>query len=76
MPKISIEYEVEDAQEILSTTETLVNRISWVLENKPPSKPNELRLLELRLAQLARISLTTRIALNERAKANVVNINK
>jgi hypothetical protein len=70
MSKVSIELDVEDVQEVLTTVETVVGKIFWVLENNPPKQSEKLQLLNLRLLQLQRASLKFRSALNERAKAN------
>ena len=71
MPKITIELEVEDAQELASSAERLSNNIDWVLENKPP-KQSQSVAMDLRSKQLIRAATTIKIYLNDRALANTV----
>jgi hypothetical protein len=68
--KIKIELEVSDVQEMLSTIETTMGKIQWVIENNPPRKPNQLQLLQLRLLQLTRTSVILKRDLNARALEN------
>jgi hypothetical protein len=71
MPKITIELEVEDAQELASSAERLSSNIDWVLENKPP-KQSQIAAMDLRSKQLIRAATTIKIYLNDRALANTV----
>jgi hypothetical protein len=70
MPKISIELEVSDAQEVASTLRTTVKKIDWVLDNKPPSKPGASADLDSRAQQLTKIAEQIETMLHDRARAN------
>lgn len=66
MPKMSIEMEVYDFQEISSTLKTTARRIDWVLENKPPKRPGEAEALDTRAKHLTLISTLIDTELNKR----------
>lgn len=76
MPKISVEFEVVQAQELASTAKTAANRIGWVLENNRPTKKGAAEDLVTRLELLTRAATAIDAALNQRAlaNANVVKI--
>jgi hypothetical protein len=70
MPKVTIEFEVEQAQELASTAKIQVKRIAWVLENNPPTKKGAAEDLVTRLEQLTKATTAIDAALNQRALAN------
>jgi hypothetical protein len=70
MSKITIELEVEQAQELASTVRTTVKKIDWVLENTPPKKPGQAKDLDARAKLLTLAANTIEEALNARALAN------
>jgi hypothetical protein len=74
MPKIALELDVPDAQELASTLRIKVKQIDWVLENKPPRKQGEAQDLDIRAKRLTIIANDIEIALHERALNNVVAI--
>lgn len=75
MAKITVEMEIEDAQELASTAETMVNRIDWTLENRPP-KASQQASMDMRAKQLTRAANAIKKALSERAKENVIRMTK
>lgn len=68
--KISIELNVDVAQEVHYSLESLLKKIDWVLENQPPRKPSQLEALQIRRELLERASLNFKDALNNRALEN------
>jgi hypothetical protein len=74
MAKITIEFEVAEAQEIASTLRTVVSKIDWTLENKPPQKRGALQDLDDRAKLLTIAATTIETALHQRALGNVVKI--
>lgn len=70
MPVINIELEVVDAQEVASSLRTIVNKIDWILENKPPTKLGEANRLDLRAKQLTIVAQNIETCLHQRALNN------
>jgi len=70
MPKIRIELEVIDAQEIASTLNSTVKKIDWVLENNPPRKVDEVKRLDVRGQRLTLIATLIETLLYEQVKGN------
>jgi hypothetical protein len=65
---VTVELNVDQAQELLGTAETKVKQIDWVLENKPPKEADKAKL-DTRAKLLTLAATVLRTALNERAKA-------
>jgi hypothetical protein len=64
---ISIEMDVADAQEILYSSETMVKKLSWLIENQPGRNPT---MLQARRTILVKVVATFKIALHQRARDN------
>jgi hypothetical protein len=69
--KVTIELDVDIAQELASSTETTVSKMDWVLENKSPRNAAD---LDERAKKLTKAATAIKTALHARAKANVVKI--
>jgi hypothetical protein len=67
MPKISVEMELVDVEEIESTLRTLISKIDWVLENNPPRRAGQAEALDTRAKHLTLIAAIFVQALNNRA---------
>jgi|GEM_PF-3425653 hypothetical protein len=75
MEKVTIEFEIAQAQEVASTIRTTVKKIDFVLDNPPPKmKPGQLSDLDVRAKILTVAAQTIEDKLHARALANVVKI--
>jgi hypothetical protein len=71
VPKITIEFEVEQAQEIASTIRTTVKKIDFVLDNPPlKMRPGQISDLDARAKLLTTAAQHIEDMLNARALAN------
>jgi hypothetical protein len=68
MPKINIELEIVDAQEVAFTLNATVKKIDYVLENNPPRKAGEAERLDVRGQRLTLIATLIETLLYEQAK--------
>ena len=74
--KISIEFDVEAAQELASTCNSTARKIDWILDNRPPNRKGEAERLDIRAKLLTKTGALIEKALNDRAKANDSNVVK
>jgi hypothetical protein len=70
MQKVTIELDVQQAQELASTARTTIKKIDWVLENTPPKKPGQAADLDARAKILTLAANTIEAALHARALEN------
>jgi hypothetical protein len=76
--KISIEFTIDEIQEVLFTIKATTRRIDWVLDNNPPRKSGEADKMDKRARLLTRTATFIEKKLNAKALSdqsdNVVNI--
>jgi hypothetical protein len=72
---VVVEIEVDAVQEAIQTIRKINSKISWVLENNPPSNQKDLDTLQYRNANLTLVELRLTKALSDRALANQANGN-
>lgn len=74
--KVTVELDIEDAQEIANYMEKKASQIDWILDNRPPAK-NKIAELDASAKRLVRVSAIIKKALHSRALENekVVKIN-
>jgi hypothetical protein len=73
--KISIEFDIEVAQELAFTCGTTAIKIDWVLENSPP-KASQAKAMDERAKILTKTATLIEKALSDRAKINDNNVVK
>jgi hypothetical protein len=65
--KVTVEFDVDVAQELAASTETTVSKIDWVLENRTVKNKEE---LDERAKKLTIAATAVKKALHARALAN------
>jgi hypothetical protein len=71
MPKVTVEFEVEQAQELAITARAAVKKIDYVLDNpKPGMKPGQISDLDVRAKLLTITAQIIEDVLHARALAN------